>query len=129
MVGDVVTMLENQPTPTVKELRRLLDPTASPVAVAGDLVRIEVLRAGIRTTVTQQLRSPDSWTLDGQSPRRSGFASVFGVAVVPGPAILGGPVFDQTGKIVGVAVAARERGWVLAVPAAVVRRTAADSSP
>lgn len=57
---------------------------------------------------------------DGQSPRCSGFARAYNVTV-SAQFPLGGPVIDRAGRILGVAISWRARGWLLVVPAAVAR--------
>lgn len=126
--GDIVRSVEGQPLLNLAQLRSLLAVEGAaehpPVAVAGDVVQVVVARGGTERTLTLQLRPPDDFPLAGQTPRRSEFARVLGVqAAVP---LYGGPVIDSAGKAIGMAIAARQRGWVLVLPAEVVQQALAE---
>jgi serine protease Do len=120
--GDLLLAVEGRPVANQAELAALLDlEPGPPAAVAGDRVRLEVLRDGERRELRLVLGPPQLHHEEGQSARRSGFPKAFGVAVRSGSRLLGGPVVDRDGAAVGIAVAARGDGWILVVPAAVVR--------
>lgn len=124
--GDMVLSVNGQPTATRKQLSDLLDPKRRDVpAVAGDWVRLKMRRAGVETEQDFQLRPWGLFPLSGQTARNSGFARVYGVAVEKDPTLFGGAVIDREGRAIGVAIAARHKGWVLVLPVAVITETMA----
>jgi hypothetical protein len=62
---------------------------------------------------------------EGQSPRCSGFARAYSVAV-DAKSPLGGPVLDRAGHVVGVAIAWQTKGWLLVLPAATAQSVAGN---
>ena len=122
--GDVILTVDGHPTPNLKAYTTLFDPTQGDlVAVAGDQLRLAVLREGKKL----ELRSIwDPGVLprpDGESPRYSGFALAYNMSVA-GKSPLGGPVIDRQGRMVGVAIAWRARGWLLVLPGETARAVA-----
>lgn len=123
--GDLVLSVDGRPTANRKELRALLDVAAAPIAIAGDQVRLVVKRDGERTELDLVLAPPTSPSLEGQSARCSGFSRVYSVAASPKFDMYGGPVLDREGRAIGIAIAARQKGWILVLPAATARSVAA----
>ncbi|MGH7134510.1 MAG: hypothetical protein ACREHD_02155, partial [Pirellulales bacterium] len=99
---------------------------SDPIAIAGDQLRLVVTRAGKRLELRPLLDAPKLPRPDGQSARSSGFTRAYNVAV-DAHSPLGGPVFDRAGRIVGVAIAWRARGWLLVLPA-VTAKSVIDES-
>jgi hypothetical protein len=48
------------------------------------------------------------------------------LAASPDANLCGGPVHDHDGRTIGIVIAARQRGWVLVLPAATARQVAVD---
>jgi S1-C subfamily serine protease len=117
--GDIILSIDDHPTPNRQAYLKLLQHEMG-APLPGDHVRIVVTRKGKKVKLRQVLGPPNWPRPDGQSPRCSGFASVYSVAVNSESA-LGGPVLDRTGRGIGVAIAWRARGWLLVLPAASVR--------
>lgn len=140
---DIILSINDHPTPNLEAYRKLrLDPYEDKWAgfppttdletyrklwqpnmgafLPGDRVRVVVSRGGKKVEFRHVL-GPAKWPRpEGRSFRCSGFASVYGVAM-NSESVLGGPVLDRTGHGIGVAVAWRAQGYLLVLPAAVVR--------
>ena len=85
--------------------QKLIDPKeGEPVAIAGDQLRLVILREGKKIELRPLLGPRELPQPDGQSPRYSGFARAYNVTV-DAKSPLGGPVIDRTGRVVGVAIA------------------------
>jgi S1-C subfamily serine protease len=116
--GDIVRSINDQPTPDKKTFYALFNPKeGEPIVLAGDQLRLLVVRDDKEIELRCPLPALELPRPDGQSPRYSGFAGVFSVAV-ESEAPLGGPILDRHGCVLGVAIAWRARGWLLVIPAA-----------
>lgn len=125
--GDVILSIDGRPTPNREAYIDLLGmQTKDPIAVAGDRVRISIRREGREMVVNQELAPPSSPRVAGQSVRSSGFARVFSVAVSGESNLCGGPVTDREGRAIGVVIASRNSGWLLVLPAELVRNAASQ---
>lgn len=124
--GDVLLSLEGKPVKTRQELSLLLDAKKQPIGLAGDRMTLSVKRDGKVENVRMLLRSMRDFPLEGQTPRRSGFSRAYGVLKSPGLTLFGGAVLDREGRAVGVAIAARQSGWILVLPCEVARSVAAE---
>lgn len=119
--GDIILSIDGQATPDRKAYVNLIDPKdGKPLAIAGDQLRLLVKRDGKEVEVLLPLGPPTLPRPEGQSPRYSGFARVFGV-LIDTKFPLGGPVLDPNGHIAGVAIAWQARGWLLVLPATTAR--------
>jgi S1-C subfamily serine protease len=117
--SDIVLSIDNHPTPDLKSYTILLEPGkgGAPIAVAGDHVHVTVRRGDKQIVIREQL-SPPSWPrLAMQSPRSSGLADVYSVCTSSDSNLCGGPVFDKTGRAVGIGIAWRQAGWLLVLSA------------
>mgnify|MGYP001461361296 CR=1 FL=1 len=124
--GDIVLSVDGHATPKTDVISKLLDTAkGDSIAVAGDPVRLVVSREGKHIEFRQVL-GPPPW-LEGQSARRSGYSRVYSVAVRGGSNLCGGPVVNRDGRAIGVAIAYRNKGWLLVLPAAIAKVLAADS--
>jgi S1-C subfamily serine protease len=119
--GDVVLTIDGHSTTELEKYLNLINPKqGDPIAIAGDQLRVVVVREGKKTELRPLLGPPSLPRPDGQSPRYSGFATAHSVAV-DAKSPLGGPVLDRTGCVLGVAIAWRARGWLLVLPAATAK--------
>jgi S1-C subfamily serine protease len=124
--GDVIRRINNYPTPDRKTYQALFDPEkGKPIALAGDPLQLLVVRDHKEIALRCPLPAESLPRPDGQSPRYSGFTGVFSVAV-ESESPLGGPVLDRHGRVLGVAIAWRARGWLLVVPAAIAQALIGD---
>ncbi len=123
--GDAVLSIDGHTTPNTDVIAKLLDTAkGDSIAVAGDPVRLVVARDGKHIELRQVL-GPPPW-LEGQSARRSGFSRVYSVAVRGGSNLCGGPVVNRDGRAIGVAIASRNKGWLLVLPAAIAKDLPAE---
>jgi len=119
--GDVIRTVDGQPTPDLEAYRKLFYPQqGAPIAIAGDQVRLAIVRDGKKLELLQVLDPAHVPQPDGQSPRYSGFARAYNVTV-DRESPLGGPVTDRSGRVMGVAIAWRARGWLLVLPGATAK--------
>lgn len=63
---------------------------------------------------------------DFMSDRCSAFLGVFDAYVPLTPRMCGGPVIDKRGRVCGIAIANRNRGWIYAIPAAMAKGLLTD---
>ncbi len=120
--GDIILSIEGRPTRDRKELLALLNDKENPVASAGDMVRVVLLREGKQTELAIVLATPSLRV----APRRSGFPRAFGVSTATKSEQFGSPVFDRDGVAIGIEIASRENGWLLVIPAATIMNFAAN---
>ncbi|HUY35817.1 MAG TPA: serine protease [Pirellulales bacterium] len=119
--GDVILTVDGHPTPDLKAYRELFSSKeGDPIAIAGDQLRLAIAREGKMLELLQLLDPAELPQPDGQSPRYSGFARAYNVTV-DAKSPLGGPVVDRTGRVLGVAIAWRARGWLLVLPGATAK--------
>lgn len=123
--GDVLVSVGGHPTPDRKAYRKLWQ-TDRAALTAGDSVRVVVTRDDKELELHPVLGPPGYPRPEGQSPRCSGFDRVYSVAVEQKSPLCGGPVIDREGRVVGVAIAWRARGWLLVMPAATAKTVSAD---
>ena len=71
-----------------------------------------------------KLGPPTSPRMAGQSPRSTGFPRVLSVNTNTTTDLCGGPVVDREGLAIGVAIAWRNNGWLLVLPADIARSIA-----
>lgn len=122
--GDIIRTVDGQPTPDLEAYRKLFYPKqGDPIAIAGDQVRLALVRDGKAFESLQVLDPAQVPQPEGQSPRYSGFARAYNVTV-DAKFPLGGPVADREGRIMGIAVSWRAQGWLLVVPAATAKSVA-----
>lgn len=125
--GDIVQSIDGQPTPNHKAYLALLETeNNNPIAIAGDLVRLAVIREGKPMELPHVLGPPTRPRLAGQSARCSGFSRVYNVAATSKSSLCGGPVTDRNGRVIGVAIAWRHAGWLLVLPTETARNVAAN---
>ena len=93
----------------------------NPVAIAGDQVRLVINRGGKQIELAYVLGPPDWFRMAEQSARCSGFSQVHSVTAASGSKLLGGPVVDRHGHLLGVAIAWRNSGWLLVLPASAAK--------
>lgn len=120
--GDLVLSVEDHPTPDLKAFTQLMKHSASaPQAVAGDPVRLTVLR-GQETMDLQfplaPLRWPRAWGAE-ESRRYSGFPSVLDADLPLTTIECGAPLVNVDGEVAAIAIACRSRGRSHVVPAAI----------
>ena len=124
--GDVILTVDGHPTPSLKAYTSLINPKqGDPIAVAGNPLRLVILRQGKKVELRSLWDSPELPRPDGQSPRYSGFALVYNM-IVDAKSPLGGPVIDRHGRIVGVAIAWRARRWLLVLPGETAKAVAEE---
>jgi len=124
--GDVILTIDGHAITDLKGYSSLIEPTeGDPIAIAGDRLRVVVVREGKKVELRPLLGPQVLPRPGGQSPRYSGFPTAYSVAV-DAKSPLGGPVLDRTGRVMGVAIAWRARGWLLVVPAATAKTVAGE---
>jgi S1-C subfamily serine protease len=124
--GDVILTIDGHAITDLKGYSSLIEPEeGDPIAIAGDRLRVVVVREGKKVELRPLLGPQVLPRPDGQSPRYSGFPTAYSVAV-DAKSPLGGPVLDRTGRVMGVAIAWRGRGWLLVVPAATAKTVAGE---
>lgn len=124
--GDLIRAVDGHPTPDLEAYQKLFYPKqGDPIAIAGDQVRLAIVRDGKKLDLLQVLDPAHVPQPDGQSPRYSGFARAYNVTV-EAKFPLGGPVADREGRITGIAISWRAQGWLLVVPAATAKNVAED---
>jgi S1-C subfamily serine protease len=111
--GDVILHVNGRRVPNCRVLADLLGrgERGLPAIIPGEWIRIGVRRAN----ASIELRFPLP-AANGESERTSGFPQVFDVALAPPAGLLGGPVVDSGGHVLGVAIAAPVRGRLYVVP-------------
>lgn len=139
--GDVITHLDNIPTPTGEEYGRVIDrllyaPDANGMGVdynrpargsfAGDWVRVGIRRGSVETTVRipkihSTTRGALAWHSHPLSLRRESFPSVFSHDFSLRPEQCGGPVVNLAGEVVGLNIARADTTRTLAIPADVLQ--------
>jgi serine protease Do len=129
--GDVITHLDDVPTPTVAEFTRVRKQrTAAPDALAGEWVKLTVRRAGEPRHVYSPLLDavaplPIPWQQARWNVRRDGFPDVLHHDAAIAHDRCGGAVVDRSGAVLAVNVARADPIQTLAIPAAVVREAIA----
>lgn len=124
--GDILLSVEDRPLTNLAELDAMLDDEKMPIAVAGDTVRLLVQRSGKQLDMHLTLGPRQSPIGKGQSARCSNFAAAASFATNSDVNLFGGPVVNFDGRAIGIAIAGRQRGWVLVLPAEIVRRECMD---
>ena len=127
--GDVIVSIDDHPTPNREACLALLEldiEKKDPLAIAGDSVRLSVVRDGKPAELGHVLGPPNGPRFAGQSARCSGFAKVYSVTATAESSLCGGPVVDRLGHLIGVAIAWRHSGWLLVLPAAIAKTVASD---
>lgn len=119
--GDIFKSIDGHSTRSRDELTALFAGPARLKVAAGDVVRIVAQRSEKEVTYDAALWPPNWPRPAGQSIRCSGFVRVYSIAVNLDWEDYGGPVVDRNGKAIGVAIAGRQRGWSIVLPASVVR--------
>lgn len=115
--GDILMSVEGRPIGKLADLAALLDVEKTPIAVAGDRVRLLAKREGKERELSITL-GPQAWPIgNNQSARCSNFARVGSMVTGANLELLGGPVVDAYGRVVGLAIAGRQMGWILVLPA------------
>jgi serine protease Do len=130
--GDLITHLDDLPTPSLEEFVRVRDKrTQSPDALAGEWIKLTVEREGKTMQVFLPLVAgtiplPAVWRQARWNVRRNGFPNVFchdgGVAYDR----CGGPVVDRLGQVVGINIARADPMLTFAIPADVVQNVIAE---
>jgi S1-C subfamily serine protease len=116
--GDILLNVDGRPTPNFEAYRKLIeDKSGDPVAVSGDAVRLVVSRKGQQIELRDVLGPPTGPRMAGQTPRSTGFPRVLSVNTNATTEMCGGPVIDRTGRAIGIAIAWRNNGWLLVLPA------------
>ncbi|MBX3443032.1 MAG: trypsin-like peptidase domain-containing protein [Planctomyces sp.] len=124
--GDIIRSVAGHEALMIADLRALLDPGGAPPGFAGDRVRIGIERDGQAMEVTMTLRPADDFPLDDQTPRRSGLEA-YGILADRTDPLFGGPVVNARGEVVGIAIASRQKGWTLMLPASAARQFVDDA--
>jgi|GEM_PF-4338522 len=120
--GDRILSVEGKAIGKLAEMTALFDVRKKPVAVTGDRIRVVVQRDSAQREFSLIL-GPSAWPIrSGQSARSSNFSQVRSLCTTTPVDLLGGPVIDSGGKAVGIAIAARQTGLILVLPAETVRR-------
>lgn len=120
--GDILLSVEDRPLTKLAELDAMLDDEKTPIAVAGDTLRLLVKRAEMQLEMHLTLGPRQSLIRNGQSARCSNFATFASFATNSDVELFGGPVVNFDGRAIGIAIAGRQRGWVLVLPAEIVQR-------
>lgn len=129
--GDVVVHVEDQPTPNYDAYLALFKPkSGTPIAYAGDTVRVGVRRGGDLLELRAVLPPANFWAYDASTTSRRwwGFPSVLGTDIRLTPKLCGGPVIDMSGRVVGIAIAClgESVGERHVLPAHLVKEMVAD---
>ncbi|MEO1006998.1 MAG: trypsin-like peptidase domain-containing protein [Planctomycetota bacterium] len=128
--GDIIQGLEGRPTPTAKSCWALLSDSNDDLDVnAGDTVALDIIREGRTMTVLQQLAPAFYPHPAGQSLRYTGFRDAFGIMTSSNASLCGGPVVDREGRLLGIAIAWHRPGWLLVLPADVVKQVVDMANP
>lgn len=127
---DIIISINGQPTPSVAALVQVLE-TGLDKHCTGDLVSVELLRKGESFKVDTPLPRAaveNYWMMEEhESPRQSGFASVFDTDIELLLSEVGSPVIDRDGRVRGIAIASRgrnetQRGPTCVLPSDIVGR-------
>ena len=131
--GDVVVHVEDRPTPDYDAYLALFQPkSGTPIAYAGDTVRVGVRRGGDTLELRFALPPSNSWDYGaGTTSRRWwGFPSVFSTDIRLTPQQCGAPVIDKSGHVVGIAIACQGEpgnwGQRHVIPAPIARDLVVD---
>jgi serine protease Do len=121
--GDVILTMNDQPVRIVADIGKLLNiDQDDPIGIAGDPVSFSIERKGEKVAVRQLLGPPNWPRRAGQSPRSSGFRRLLSVSTFADQALCGGPVYDDGGHAVGIAIAWREKEWLCVLPSSDIAR-------
>lgn len=127
---DIIVSINGYATPNVAALEQVLKTNLAEYCT-GDLVSVEVLRKGSSFKVYTPLPRAavvNYWMMEEhESPRQSGFASVFDTDIELLLSEVGSPVIDIDGRIRGIAIASRgrnetQRGPTCVLPSDIVAR-------
>jgi S1-C subfamily serine protease len=134
--GDVITHVENRPTPDSHALLELAKEfeTTAPLVVAGDRVHVRVLRDRRPLELDFPLPSSSRASSNGAftcaSCRRSGFSSVLDSDMSIAVGSFGGPVIDDSGRVIGIVIApSAYDGLVYLLPAAIAEKASKELKP
>ncbi len=130
--GDLITHLDDLPTPSLEEFVRLRDKrTQAPDALTGEWIKLTVEREGktmqvFLPLVDHPVPLPAVWTQARWNVRRNGFPNVFchdgGIDFDR----CGGPVVDRSGQVIGINIARADPLQTFAIPADVVQKVIAE---
>jgi S1-C subfamily serine protease len=122
--GDIVLSIDGHPTPNLDAYRKIwqVDRIASSTGVPVCHIMV---RRGMNV---EKLELPleMSWPGNDLRYRYSGFPLAYSVTTEPDTNLCGGPVLDANGHAVGIGIAWRARGWLLALPAATAKALTSD---
>ena len=131
--GDVLVHIEDRPTPNYEAYLGLFWPKSdTPIAYAGDTVRVGLRRGGDTLEIRFALTPSNFWCYDASTSSRRwwGFPSVFGTDIKLTPQQCGGPVIDKSGRVVGITIACQGESGNLGqrhvIPAHIARGVVAD---
>jgi serine protease Do len=130
--GDLITHLDDIPTPTVDEFARVRDRlTQAPGALAGEGIKLTVQRDGktvrvVLPLVEKETPIPAVWQQAPWNVRRNGFPNVFSHDGGIAHDRCGGPVVDRSGQVIGVNIARADAMQTFAIPSEVVRQVIAE---
>jgi S1-C subfamily serine protease len=134
-LGDLITHLNDVPTPTAEEFARVRDRlTQAPGALAGEGIKLTVQRERktmgvILPLVEKETPVPAVWKQAPWNVRRNGFPNVFSHDGGIAHDRCGGPVVDRTGQVMGVNIARADAMQTFAIPSEVVRQVIAELMP
>lgn len=124
--GDIVLSIDGHPTRTREDVLALFRQNSQLGVIAGDVVHVVAKRNDKQLEFDIPLGPPNWPRLAGQSARCSGLSRVFSVATNATWDKYGGPVFDRDGHALGIAIAGRQAGWTLVLPAAIIEGVLAN---
>jgi serine protease Do len=127
--GDIIVEVEGHRTPDLKTYLETLERKAGiPIGYAGDPIRVSVKR-GDKTLEFRFRLPPIPYGHGyGQSNRCSAFPNVFDTHILLTPKMCGSPVIDKNGRVAGITIACRKRGWIYVIPANVAGDTVGRST-
>jgi serine protease Do len=130
--GDLITHLDDVPTPSADEFLRVRDKRlAAPGVIVGEWIKLTVQRAGKTNQVFVPLVDeptlfPTVWQQARWNLRRNGFPQVFchdgGIAWNR----CGGPVVDRSGQVIGINIARVNAIQTFAIPSDAVQTVIAQ---
>lgn len=127
--GDILLSIDGRPMPNFAAYLNLIESkSGDPAAVSGDAVRLVVSRKGQQVELRDVFGPPYSPRMAGQTPRSTGFPRVLSVNTNATTEMCGGPVIDRGGRAIGIAIAWRNNGWLLVLPAELAKSIATKES-
>jgi S1-C subfamily serine protease len=127
--GDILLAMDGHSLSNLESYCKYLDVNAGdPAAVSGDAVRLVVRRGDEKVELREVLGPPTFPRLAGQTPRSTGFSRALSVDTNATTEMCGGPLIDRNGEAVGIVIAWRKSGWMLALPADIAKSIANNNA-